>query len=198
MKIGIPKEIKNNEYRVGLTPFSVHELVKNGHEVFVEHNAGLGIGFDDNSYEKVGASILPTAGDVFSTAKLIVKVKEPQINECKMLTKDHVLFTFLHLAADLEQAKGLIDSGCVAIAYETVEDSFGRLPLLSPMSEVAGRLAVQVGAAYLEKPKGGKGVLLGGVPGVSSANGQTRSRQCGQRKGDAGTDRDGFSNRKSR
>jgi alanine dehydrogenase len=170
MRIGVPKEIKKHEYRVGLVPASVHELVLQGHSVFIEHGAGLGIGFDDNAYQAVGAVILEDAKSVFDKAELIVKVKEPQLNECKMLRAGQTLFTYLHLAPDPAQAQGLLDSGCTAIAYETVTSDTGGLPLLSPMSEVAGRLSVQVGAYCLEKPQGGSGVLLGGVPGVAPAN----------------------------
>lgn len=170
MKVGVPKEIKNHEYRVGLVPAGVRELVHNGHEVFVEHNAGYGIGLDDHMYEAVGATILPTAAEVFETADMIVKVKEPQAVECKMLRPGQILFTYLHLAPDPEQTQGLIDSGCIAIAYETVTDARGGLPLLSPMSEVAGRMSIQAGAHCLEKAQGGSGILLGGVPGVSAAS----------------------------
>ena len=166
MIIGVPKEIKTHEYRVGLTPGSVKEIVRNGHTVFVETNAGSGIGFCDDSYENAGARILSTAQEVFDKSDMIVKVKEPQMGECKMLHEGQILFTYLHLAADKAQTEGLIDSKAIAIAYETVTDDFGRLPLLTPMSEVAGRMSVQVGAACLEKEAGGAGVLLGGVPGV--------------------------------
>ena len=169
MKIGVPKEIKKHEYRVGLVPSSVQELVLHGHSVFVEHNAGLGIGFDDHAYQAVGAVILGDANAVFEVAELIVKVKEPQLNECKMLHEGQTLFTYLHLAPDLAQAEGLIASKCTAIAYETVTSDLGGLPLLTPMSEVAGRLSIQAGARYLEKPQGGSGVLLGGAPGVAPA-----------------------------
>lgn len=167
MKIGVPKEIKNNEYRVGMTPTSVKELCRLGHTVLVETKAGEGIGFKDEDYETAGASILNTAKDIFSEAEMIVKVKEPQPEECRMLRSGQILFTYLHLAPDPDQAKALMDSGCIAIAYETVTDNFGGLPLLAPMSEVAGRMSVQAGASLLEKGKGGSGVLLGGVPGVS-------------------------------
>lgn len=166
MKIGVPKEIKNHEYRVGLTPTSVRELSYHGHEVCIEKDAGLGVGFTDNDYVSAGAKILPTAENIFSWAEMIVKVKEPQPDECRRLSPDQILFTYLHLAPDPIQAKGLMDSKCIAIAYETVSDNFGGLPLLAPMSEVAGRMAVQAGATLLEKGKGGSGVLLGGVPGV--------------------------------
>ncbi len=168
MIIGVPKEVKNQEYRVGLTPFSVHELVSNGHEVIVEHDAGAGIGFDDAAYQGVGARIAGSAADVWSEADMIVKVKEPQVSEFSLIQKGQVLFTYLHLAPDPEQAEALIKSGCIAVAYETVTDDTGALPLLSPMSQVAGRLSIQAGAASLEKSKGGSGVLLGGVPGVYS------------------------------
>ncbi|MEM7679856.1 MAG: alanine dehydrogenase, partial [Pseudomonadota bacterium] len=158
------------EHRVGLVPSSVKEFVKNGHEVLIETNAGLGINFTDADYEKCGAKIAGSAEEVFEKADMIIKVKEPQPNECKMLREDQILFTYLHLAADPEQAQGLMDSGCVAIAYETVTGRDGRsLPLLEPMSEIAGRLSVQVGAYNLQKHQGGTGRLIGGVPGVKPA-----------------------------
>ena len=166
MKIGVPKEIKNHEYRVGMVPGSVRELVNRGHEVFVESEAGAGIGMRDADYELVGARILPSAAEVFDTAEMIVKVKEPQAVERAMLREDHTLFTYLHLAPDAPQTEDLVNSGATCIAYETVTDTRGRLPLLAPMSEVAGRLSIQAGAACLEKSRGGSGVLLGGVPGV--------------------------------
>src|SRR6185369_5915779 len=169
MRIGVPKEIKVHEYRVGLTPASVAELVAHGHEGFVETKAGNGIDCPDSAYEKAGATILPDAKAVFASADMIVKVKEPQPQEIAMLRKDQILFTYLHLAADREQALGLMKSGATAIAYETVTDRNGRLPLLTPMSEVAGRMSVQVGANCLQKAEGGFGVLLGGVPGVQPA-----------------------------
>jgi len=169
MRIGVPKEIKNHEYRVGLTPPSVSELVAAGHQVMVETGAGKGIDFEDQDYVDAGATILPTADAVFEQAEMIVKVKEPQPVEIARLRANHVLFTYLHLAADKAQAEGLIKSGATCIAYETVTAKDGSLPLLKPMSEVAGRMAVQVGAHYLEKEQGGRGVLLGGVPGVAPA-----------------------------
>jgi alanine dehydrogenase len=169
MKIGVPKEIKNHEYRVGLTPTSVRELTRLGHQVFIENNAGAAIGFSNEHYIACGAEILQTAADIFGTADMIVKVKEPQSQEYKMLKKGQILFTYLHLAPDPEQTKGLVDSGCIAIAYETVTDAFGGLPLLAPMSEVAGRMSIQAGASMLEKGNGGSGILLGGVPGVPAA-----------------------------
>jgi len=169
MRIGVPKEIKVLENRVGLTPGSVRELVAHGHEVVVEHNAGLGIGMDDDAYRRAGARVVTTAAEVFATADMIVKVKEPQAAERAMLRSGQLLFTYLHLAPDPEQAKDLVASGAVCIAYETVTSPSGGLPLLAPMSEVAGRMAVQAGAYYLEKPHGGPGVLLGGVPGVDPA-----------------------------
>ena len=169
MRVGVPKEIKNHEYRVGLTPASVAELVACGHEVFVETRAGMGIDFSDKAYEQVGATILPSASDVFDRAEMIVKVKEPQPQEIAMLRPQHLLFTYLHLAPDPDQARGLMESGATCIAYETVTSRSGALPLLKPMSEVAGRMSVQVGAHYLEKEQGGRGVLLGGVPGVAPA-----------------------------
>jgi len=169
MRIGVPKEIKNHEYRVGLTPPSVAELVAAGHEVVVETGAGKGIDFEDSDYVEAGARILPDADQVFEQAEMIVKVKEPQPVEIARLRPHHLLFTYLHLAADKPQAEGLMKSGATCIAYETVTSPRGGLPLLKPMSEVAGRMAVQVGAHYLEKEQGGRGVLLGGVPGVAPA-----------------------------
>jgi len=166
MRIGVPKEIKNNEYRVGLTPAAVGELVRAGHEVVVQTNAGCGVDFADSAYEAAGARILPDAAAVFEAAEMIVKVKEPQPSEIAMLRPHHLLFTYLHLAADKPQAEGLMKSGATCIAYETVTANDGSLPLLKPMSEVAGRMSVQCGAHYLEKHQGGRGVLLGGVPGV--------------------------------
>ncbi|HEY3146231.1 MAG TPA: alanine dehydrogenase, partial [Dongiaceae bacterium] len=170
MLIGVPKEIKNHEYRVGLIPASVRELVHHGHKVLVETKAGAGIGFDDAAYQAAGAGIATNAADIFAQADMIVKVKEPQPSECKMLRKGQLLYTYLHLAPDPEQTNGLLKSGCTAIAYETVTSARGGLPLLAPMSEVAGRMSVQVGAHYLEKAQGGAGILLGGVPGVRAAN----------------------------
>ncbi len=166
MIIGVPKEVKNHEYRVGLTPPSVREIVHNGHEVVVQTTAGDGIGCADRDYEYHGAKIVSSAEQLFDTADMIVKVKEPQPQECKMLRPGQILFTYLHLAADKEQTQGLLDSGCIAIAYETVTSPTGALPLLTPMSEVAGRMSIQAGAHCLQKGEGGKGVLLGGVPGV--------------------------------
>ncbi|PCH57554.1 MAG: alanine dehydrogenase [Legionellales bacterium] len=169
MLIGVPKEIKNHEYRVGLTPGSVSELTSRDHKVIIEHDAGEGCGFEDHDYIAAGATIVASAAEIFSKAELIVKVKEPQPQECKQLRPGQILFTYLHLAADVPQAELLAVSGCVAIAYETVTDKRGGLPLLAPMSEVAGRLSVQAGAHCLEKAKGGSGILLGGVPGVAPA-----------------------------
>ena len=169
MRIGVPTEIKNNEYRVGLTPAAVAELTRAGHEVVVQSRAGCGVDFDDAAYEAAGACILPDAPAVFEAAEMIVKVKEPQPSEIAMLRPDHLLFTYLHLAADKPQAEGLMRSGATCIAYETVTAADGSLPLLKPMSEVAGRMSVQCGAHYLEKHQGGRGVLLGGVPGVAPA-----------------------------
>jgi alanine dehydrogenase len=166
MKVGVPKEIKTLEFRVGMTPAGVRELVHDGHEVVVETNAGIGIGMTDADYEAAGAKVVDTAEEVFAAAEMIVKVKEPQLNECDMLRKDQVLFTYLHLAADPKQAEALVKSGTTAIAYETVTAKDGSLPLLTPMSEVAGRLSIQAGAYALQKANGGRGVLLGGVPGV--------------------------------
>jgi alanine dehydrogenase len=170
MRIGIPKEIKNHEYRVGLTPASVKEFVRAGHEVVVQSNAGAAAGMSDADYVQAGASISPTAEAIFSSADMIVKVKEPQPSECAMLRPNQILYTYLHLAPDPEQTKALIASGAVCIAYETITGSAGGLPLLAPMSEVAGRMAIQAGAAHLEKSKGGKGILLGGVPGVPAGH----------------------------
>ena len=169
MIIGVPKEIKNHEYRVGMVPGSVRELINHGHKVFVEHNAGIGIGFTDEDYQAAGAEVLPTAADVFATAEMIVKVKEPQAVERAMLREDQILFTYLHLAPDLPQTEDLVKSKAICIAYETVTDSRGGLPLLAPMSEVAGRMSIQAGAQALEKSNNGRGMLLGGVPGVEPA-----------------------------
>ena len=169
MRVGVPKEIKVHEYRVGLTPASVAELDAAGHEVIVETEAGRGIDFDDRDYVEAGARIAATAAEVFASADMIVKVKEPLQSEIAMLEARHTLFTYLHLAADKPQAEGLMRSGATCIAYETVTARDGSLPLLRPMSEVAGRMSVQVGAHYLEKEQGGRGVLLGGVPGVLPA-----------------------------
>ncbi|MGE0045188.1 MAG: alanine dehydrogenase [Hyphomonadaceae bacterium] len=170
MRVGCPKEIKDQEHRVGLTPESAAELVRAGHEVFLETKGGEGIGAPDKVYEKVGVKILPDANAVFAQSEMIVKVKEPQAIEIARLTPRHTLFTYLHLAPDPEQAEGLMKSGATCIAYETVTDKDGRLPLLKPMSEVAGRMSIQVGAHYLEKAHGGRGVLMGGVPGVRPAD----------------------------
>ena len=167
MKIGVPKEIKTLEFRVGMTPAGVKELIHHGHEIVVETGAGAGIGMSDADYEAAGASVLDTAEAVFAAAEMIVKVKEPQLNECAMLREDQVLFTYLHLAADPGQTKALVESGTTAIAYETVTADDGSLPLLTPMSEVAGRLSIQSGAYALQKANGGSGVLLGGVAGVA-------------------------------
>ena len=169
MLIGVPKEIKNHEYRVGLTPESVAELVLAGHELIVETQAGAGIGASDDAYKSAGAKILGTAKEVFDQAEMIVKVKEPQAVERAMLREGQILYTYLHLAPDPDQTKDLIKSGAVCIAYETVTDNKGGLPLLKPMSQVAGRLSIQVGASALQKNGGGRGVLLGGVPGVAPA-----------------------------
>jgi alanine dehydrogenase len=166
MRIGTPKEIKNHEYRVGLTPESVAELVGHGHEVLVETKAGSGIGAEDEAYADAGGKIVGTAEEVFAQSDMVVKVKEPQANERKMLRPGQILYTYLHLAPDPEQTKDLVDSGAICIAYETVTDDAGGLPLLKPMSQVAGRMSIQAGATALEKSHGGRGVLLGGVPGV--------------------------------
>ncbi len=167
MHIGVPKEIKNNEYRVGMTPAAVREAVHRGHAVLVQAGAGIGIGCDDDAYRAAGAQIAPEAQAVFAQCELIVKVKEPQPQECGWLSRGQVLFTYLHLAADPRQADLLLASGVTAIAYETITDDHGGLPLLAPMSEVAGRMAIQVGAVSLQESNGGRGVLLGGVPGVA-------------------------------
>ena len=167
MRIGVPTEIKNHEYRVGLTPASVRELTHAGHTVAVQAGAGRGIGCSDDDYVAAGALVLADAPAVFAWAEMIVKVKEPQPQECRLLRPGQLLFTYLHLAPDPVQAEGLLASGCTAIAYETITDARGGLPLLAPMSEVAGRMAVQVGAVALQKANGGRGVLLGGVPGVA-------------------------------
>ena len=169
MLIGVPKEIKTREFRVGLVPSSVAELVRRGHEVLIETKAGAGIGANDDEFKAVGATIVANAADVFAKADLIVKVKEPQPSEWVRLSSNQILFTFLHLAADAPQAYGLVDSGCTAIAYETITDDSGGLPLLAPMSEVAGRLAVIEGASHLKANAGGRGILISGVPGTSSA-----------------------------
>jgi len=170
MKIGVPKEIKNHEYRVGLTPASVRELTARGHSVLVQNGAGSAIGLTDEQYVAAGAQLAPDAATVFAASDMIVKVKEPQPQECAMLRPGQILYTYLHLAPDPEQTAALVKSGAVCIAYETITGAGGGLPLLAPMSEVAGRMAVQAGAAHLEKSKGGMGVLLGGVPGVPPAH----------------------------
>ncbi len=170
MLVGVPKEIKNHEYRVGMTPAGVRELVHHGHKVMVESHAGGGIGLENEIYRAAGAEIVDTAGELFERAEMIVKVKEPQPAECRMLREGQILFTYLHLAPDPDQTRLLVESGCTAIAYETVTDDEGGLPLLAPMSEVAGRMSIQAGAHSLEKAQGGNGTLLGGVPGVAPAN----------------------------
>ena len=170
MKIGCPTEIKPQEFRVGLTPNAARDAIAHGHDIVVQKGAGLGAGFEDDDYIAAGVQMLDTAEDVFAEADMIVKVKEPQANERKMLREGQLLFTYLHLAPDPEQTKDLLASGCTAIAYETVTDASGGLPLLAPMSEVAGKLAPQVGAWTLQKANGGRGVLMGGVPGVGPAN----------------------------
>jgi alanine dehydrogenase len=170
MLIGLPKEIKNHEYRVGLTPASVRELTSHGHQVMVQTGAGAAIGLADAQYLAAGATLAATAAEVFAAAEMIVKVKEPQPQECAMLRSGQILYTYLHLAPDPEQTAALVKSGAVCIAYETITGPGGGLPLLAPMSEVAGRMAIQAGAAHLEKSKGGMGILLGGVPGVPAAH----------------------------
>ena len=169
MLIGVPREIKNHEYRVGMAPASVRDAIKHGHQVMVEARAGDGIGVSDAEYEKIGAQVTDTAEEIFASAELIVKVKEPQAGERAMLREGQVLFTYLHLAPDPEQTKDLVESGAICIAYETVTSPHGGLPLLAPMSKVAGRMAIQAGAYCLEHPHGGLGMLLGGVPGVDPA-----------------------------
>jgi len=170
MKIGVPSEIKAQEFRVGLTPASVQELTNHGHEVLVQDQAGFGAGFDNSDYSNAGAKITSTAEDVFNAADMIIKVKEPLKNEVTMLRENQILFTYLHLAAAPELTEGLIKSKAICIAYETVTDELRRLPLLAPMSAVAGRMSIQAGAHSLEKPQQGRGLLLGGAPGVIPSN----------------------------
>ena len=170
MLIGVPKEIKNHEYRIGLTPSGARELIANGHKVMVQRDGGKSIGLTNEQYEKAGAEIVDSAEEIFKRAEMIIKVKEPQPAECAMLRPGQILYTYLHLAPDPDQTAALVQSGAVCIAYETITGVNGGLPLLAPMSEVAGRMAVQAGAAHLEKSKGGMGVLLGGVPGVPAAH----------------------------
>src|SRR5918994_1207087 len=169
MKVGVPTEIKTDEYRVSLTPAGVRELVEHGHEVLIQSGAGVGSTIPDEEYEAQGARMLPDAQSVFDEAEMLLGVKEPQPQEVEMLRPDHLLFTYLHLAPDPDLTKGLVESGATCVAYETVVDERGRLPLLAPMSEVAGKIATQAGAFFLERPLGGRGVLLGGVPGVAAA-----------------------------
>ena len=170
MKVGVPSEIKAQESRVGLTPLSVQELINHGHDVLIENNAGFGAGFENADYEKAGAKIVPKAYDVFDDSDMIVKVKEPQSEEVSMLRENQILFTYLHLSAAPELTKGLVDSKSICIAYETVTDENNRLPLLAPMSAVAGRMSIQAGAHSLEKPQEGRGLLIGGAPGVNPGN----------------------------
>jgi alanine dehydrogenase len=170
MKIGVPSEVKAQESRVGLTPLSVQELINHGHDVLIENNAGFGAGFENADYEKAGAKIVPKADDVFDDSDMIVKVKEPQSEEVSMLRENQILFTYLHLSAAPELTKGLVDSKSICIAYETVTDENNRLPLLAPMSAVAGRMSIQAGAHSLEKPQEGRGLLIGGAPGVNPGN----------------------------
>lgn len=169
MVIGVPKEVKDREYRVGLTPDGASELIARGHMVWIESQAGMGSGFADQEYIKRGAHITASKDELFREAELIVKVKDPLVDECKFLQKRHTLFTYLHLAANKELTQALLETGCTAIAYETTEDASGNLPILQPMSEIAGRMAVQIGTHYLEQSQGGRGILLGGVPGVEPA-----------------------------
>jgi alanine dehydrogenase len=170
MKVGIPKEIKDHEYRVAITPSGVQAFIAQGHEVMIENNAGLGSTFTNDDYHEAGAKIVDSADEVFAHAEMILKVKEPQAEECSKLREDQLLFTYLHLAADRNLTANVMKSGCIAIAYETIQMPNGSLPLLTPMSEIAGRMSVQIGAQYLEKRNGGRGVLMGGVSGVPSAN----------------------------
>lgn len=170
MLVGVPKEIKNHEYRVGLTPASVRELTSRGHQVIVQKSAGTAIGLTDDQYVAAGASLVDTAQEIFARAQMIVKVKEPQSQECTMLHEGQILYTYLHLAPDPQQTAALVKSGATCIAYETITGAGGGLPLLAPMSEVAGRMSIQAGAAHLEKSKGGMGLLLGGVPGVEAGH----------------------------
>lgn len=170
MRIGVPKEIKNNEYRVGLTPASVRELVSCGHQVLVQADAGSAIGLSDAEYLTAGAELVTKPEQIFERAEMIVKVKEPQANECAMLRNGQILYTYLHLAPDPEQTAALVKSGAICIAYETITGAGGGLPLLAPMSEIAGRMAIQAGATFLEKTHAGRGVLLGGVPGVAAGH----------------------------
>jgi len=170
MKVGVVREVKDDEYRVAITPAGVREMVEHGHDVLLEAGAGEGSATPDSAYVAQGATVVPAAADVFGEAEMIVKVKEPQSTEIEMLRQGQLLFTYLHLAPDSEQTRGLCGSGATCIAYETVEDARGRLPLLAPMSEIAGKIATQAGAFMLEKPLGGRGILLGGVPGVAAAN----------------------------
>jgi len=169
MIIGVPKEIKNNENRVGMTPSGVAEVVKQGHRVFIQHTAGINSGFPDEAYQAVGAHILPTIEDIYATAEMIVKVKEPIITEYNLIRKGQLLFTYFHFASDRELTLAMLSNKSICLAYETVEEADHSLPLLIPMSEVAGRMSIQEGARFLEKPQGGKGILLGGVPGVKPA-----------------------------
>src|SRR5204863_6986884 len=170
MKVGVPSEVKADEYRVALTPIGVRELAERGHDVLIQAGAGEGSSIADSAYEAQGARIVPTADDAWGEADIVLKVKEPQADEVPLIRSDITLFTYLHLAPAPELTKALCDSGATCVAYETVEDSRGRLPLLAPMSEIAGKLATQAGAFMLEKPLGGRGILLGGVPGVAPAN----------------------------
>jgi len=170
MRVGVPKEVKSDEYRVAMMPVGADVLVRAGHEVFIQEHAGIGSGFADEDYAKVGAKIVPTAEEIFATCDMIVKVKEPQPQEIKMFRKGQVIFTYLHFAASKELTEACRMSGITAIAYETIKDKAGRLPLLTPMSEIAGKMSIQEGAKYLEKPMMGRGILLGGVPGVPPAN----------------------------
>ena len=187
MKVGVPTEIKTDEYRVALTPAGVRELVEHGHEVVIQSEAGVGSTIPDEEYTAQGARIAPDAASVFEEAEMILGVKEPQPQEVELLRPGHLLFTYLHLAPAPDLTKGLVGSGATCVAYETVADENGHLPLLAPMSEVAGKIATQAGAYYLERPLGGRGVLLGGVPGVAAATTATsccaRSRSSSNRTG---------------
>src|SRR6185437_3251973 len=170
MRVGVPKEVKPDEYRAAMMPVGVEVLTKAGHHVFIETQLGMASGFPDEDYQRAGATILPTAGEVFDKAEMIVKVKEPQPQEISMFKPGQIVFTYFHFAADKELTQGCLESGITAIAYETIKDKKGTLPLLTPMSEIAGKMSIQEGAKYLEKPMMGRGILLGGVPGVAPAH----------------------------
>jgi alanine dehydrogenase len=190
VKVGVPKEIKADEYRVGMMPVGAETLAKAGHQVFVETQAGVASGFTDDMYKSAGATILPKLEDVFAQAEMIVKVKEPQPREISLFRPGQIVFTYFHFAASSELTQACLESGIIAIAYETIKDRKGTLPLLTPMSEIAGKMSIQEGAKYLEKPMMGRGILLGGVPGVAPANvvvlGGSGRHQRGKSRGGAG------------